>query len=271
MKKILTVLAASWGMLSPAISAQPLPCTGVLACQDFEGADVDLAVAFSGEAELTVDRTKAHGGAASLRIASAGGKPTGFLLFSGAPLFAELRESVFGRFWLWLDATPETPVHWTMIEASGQHADGHQVMLRYGGQHPVVVDGAFVGSRMMANYETPEFYWKEGAMGSDCWQHGADDDVLPTGRWACVAFGFDGAANRWTIDVDGRNRPALTVDGRGQGCLHQPADFPWDMPNIDTLKLGWEAYQEDEPRTLWIDDILIDDKPVQCPSSAGAR
>jgi len=65
--------------------------------------------------------------------------------------------------------------------------------------------------------------------------------------------------------LDGKALDDLTVVGRGEGCVHQPATFPWTAPNFDRLSVGWESYQGDSARTLYIDNIVIDTKPIGCP------
>jgi hypothetical protein len=57
-------------------------------------------------------------------------------------------------------------------------------------------------------------------------------------------------------------RPA---DGSAGG-VNQPATFPWSAPNFASLELGWESYQSDSARTLYLDDIVIARERVGCPS-----
>ena len=57
----------------------------------------------------------------------------------------------------------------------------------------------------------------------------------------------------------------MTVTGSGQGCVNQPPNYPWTAPTFDRLDLGWESYQADDARTLWIDDVVVSTTPIGCP------
>ena len=39
----------------------------------------------------------------------------------------------------------------------------------------------------------------------------------------------------------------------------------WTAPNFDRLDLGWESYQQDDPRTFYIDDVVVSTTKVGCP------
>ena len=79
---------------------------------------------------------------------------------------------------------------------------------------------------------------------------------MPTGRWVVIAWAFGGDATV-AMSIDGKPVPAMSVNGTGQGCLYQKADYAWELPRIETINLGWESYQADGPRHLWIDDIKL--------------
>jgi hypothetical protein len=137
---------------------------------------------------------------------------------------------------------------------------------RLGGQHPVTG-----GSQLMANYETPDSYSGNGPS-SDCWHH-ADRVVLPVGRWSCVEWSYDGPNNAITMWLDGTQVISVRGAGdpsRGDGCGNgQPATFPWTAPTFDTVRFGWESYQTDGARALWLDDVVISSARVGCPSGMG--
>ena len=52
----------------------------------------------------------------------------------------------------------------------------------------------------------------------------------------------------------------------GSGCVNQSATYQWTAPNFDRLDLGWESYQADSARTMWIDDVAISRTRVGCPA-----
>jgi hypothetical protein len=89
--------------------------------------------------------------------------------------------------------------------------------------------------------------------------------VLPTATWACVEWQFDGPNNTMRFWLDGAAVDALIVQGVGQGCVNQPASFEWKAPNFDNIVFGWESYQGDDARTLYIDDIVLATTRVGCP------
>jgi hypothetical protein len=67
----------------------------------------------------------------------------------------------YGRMMFRLESAPTASVHWTIIEGSGLvPVDGqsYHALYRYGGQQPVMNGTTFVGSQLMANYETPDSY-----------------------------------------------------------------------------------------------------------------
>ena len=163
-----------------------------------------------------------------------------------------------------LESSPEESVHWTFIQSTGSvPGESYRATYRYGGQHPVTDGSGFVGNQLMANYETPDSYSGNGP-GSDCWLH-ADEKVVPVGDWACVEWQFDGPNDTMRFWLDGQPLPDLTMDGVGQGCVHQPATFRWTAPTFADVDLGWESYQADDARTLYVDDVVLDTQRVGCP------
>jgi hypothetical protein len=239
-------------------------------CDDFESYAAGAPPAGDWIVDLddgaaTIETARAFSGAQAVRLTS-GGDRRAFIAREGAPLFPATNNTFYGRMMVFLESAPQTNVHWTMIEARGHSAQGDEVELRYGGQHPIFAeDGAFAGSQLMANFETPEWYGSGEGPKTDCWRHAAETDLMPTDRWACVAFAFDGARNEMRFWLDGAPVPELTVQGVGQGCVHQPADYPWRTPAFDRINLGWESYQDDPERTLWIDDVALGPEPLACP------
>ncbi len=164
-----------------------------------------------------------------------------------------------------LESAPTASVHWTFLQGSGLIAgQTYHALYRYGGQHPVMNGSTFVGSQLMANYETPDSYGGTGP-GSDCWKH-ANKTVVPVGSWSCAEWQFDGPNNTMRFWLDGAAVDTLTVTGTGEGCVNQPASYVWTAPTFDRLDLGWESYQHDTARTIWIDDVVVSKTKVGCPS-----
>lgn len=200
-----------------------------------------------------VDDTRAASGRQSVRIDLAG-KGGVFLFAEGGPLFPAARDAMSGRMKVWLQVGPSEDVHWTLIEGRGvRRSDGHTGLVRFGGQHPAPGGG----SRLMSNYETPDGYADATAPMSDCWAHAGETEVMPEGRWVDVAWRI--APQGLQLSLDGRAISGPDVVVSGQGCLHQPATYVWEIPAMERVSIGWESYQPDGPRTLWIDDVEIGD------------
>ena len=82
----------------------------------------------------------------------------------------------------------------------------YHALYRYGGQLPSRSGTTFVGSQLMANYDTPDSYPSADGPRSDCWQH-ANRSVVPVGKWSCVEWQFDGPNNTMRIWLDGARLP----------------------------------------------------------------
>ncbi len=246
-------IAALAGCASAPSSATP---GAVRVTDDFETYAVGAAPSGPWGVETSngravVDDTRAASGRQSVRI-ELEGKGGVYLFARGGPLFPAAQDHVTGRMKVWLEAGPTENVHWTLIQARGQRrSDGKDALVRFGGQHPV----PGLGSRLMSNYETPEGYVREGGLMSDCWAHAGERDVMPEGRWVDVAWriGPEGLS----LSLDGVPVHGLDVTRLGQGCLHQPQSWVWEIPVMSRVDIGWESYQPDGPRTLWIDDVEL--------------
>jgi hypothetical protein len=246
-------------------------CTGDIVCDDFESYPPDApppypwtVVAPNGSA--TIDTSKSHSGAQSVKItapASSGSTST-MIRLTGSSRFPVAGNVVFGRMMFWLESAPTDSVHWTFIDGQGAVTDGgYPAIYRYGGQMPLTdSNGNFVGSQFIANYETPSSYNGVGP-GSDCYRNAAE--VVPLGAWACAEWEFDGPNDTMRFWLNGAPIDDLTVVGTGDGCVRNDASFPWTAPLFRQIDLGWESYQPDDARTLWIDDVAVATTRIGCP------
>lgn len=249
----------------------PDPCATALFCETFEGYSTGGPpggdwTTQTNHGAITVSGSQHFGGlkAAEFSVEANSGAKTAFIRLSSASVFPVAGNAFFGRMMTRLESAPDRSVHWTFIQGGGLvPGETYHALYRYGGQHPVTLNSAFVGSQLMANYETPDSYSGNGP-GSDCWDH-ADKVVLPTAQWACVEWQFDGPANTMRFWLDGAAVDSLTVQGTGEGCVNQPASFEWKAPTFDNVELGWESYQGDDARTLYLDDIVLSKNRVGCP------
>jgi hypothetical protein len=246
-------------------------CTGDIVCDDFESYAVDAAPQYpwsvaAPNGSATIDTSKAHSGTKSVKItapASSGSTST-MIRLAGSSRLPVAGNVVFGRMMFWLDSAPTDSVHWTFIDGQGPVPDGgYPAIYRYGGQMPLTdSNGNFVGSQFIANYETPSSYNGIGP-GSDCYRNAAE--VVPVGAWACAEWEFDGPNDTMRFWLNGTPVDDLSVVGTGDGCVRNDAGFPWTAPVFHQIDLGWESYQPDDARTLWIDDVAVATTRIGCP------
>ena len=247
------------------------PCATALFCDDFEAYAAGSPPPSPWTTQLNsgaivVDAAPARPGTKAVKITTQAkdSTKTAFLHLTKAPVFPAAGSVLYGRMTFLLEASPTASVHWTMIQGGGLlPGQTYHALYRYGGQHPITQTGGAVGSQLMANYETPDSYNNQGPS-SDCWFH-SNAVVVPVGRWSCVEWQFDGPSNTMRLWLDGAPVDSLTVTGVGQGCVNQPATYPWTAPVFDRLDLGWESYQADDARTLWLDDVVVSTGPIGCP------
>lgn len=244
--------ASAGGGTAGAVDAGLAGCTATF-CDDFERYDAGSpprtpwTTSVQG-GSVTIDSTRAHSGAKSVKVTTDGQMPYRRAYFSvGAPFFAG--NAFYGRMWVYLAAAPSMTTHWTNISGEGMASFNNQsfaAYVRYGGQ---------VMKRLMANYDSQTF-------SSDCWQH--SQTTFPEARWACMEWHFDGPNERMEFWLDGTQVSALTVNHRGQGCIANGLSGQWVMPNFSTLRLGWEHYQTSIPIQLWVDDVALSTQRVGC-------
>ncbi len=250
------------------------PCANTLFCDDFEGYAAGSPPggkwnnnAYQGS--IAVDTGRSHSGKNAVKI-SADAVPdyrSVMIEIAGAGVLPVSGNVVYGRMMFYLESAPEGTVHWTFIAGSGPIAGkGYSAVYRYGGQIPVTQNGAFVGSELMANYETPDSYQSPPVgPGSDCWLH-ANQKVVPVGAWTCAEWAFDGPNNSMRFWLDGTEVKDLAMTGTGEGCVHQPATFEWTAPSFESMAVGWESYQMDDARVIWIDDVALGTQRIGCPN-----
>ena len=251
-------------------------CATALACDDFEGQVVKaqpsgVFSAATEAGEVFIDDTRAFRGKHSVRLST--GATDNFkaamLNFSDPSKLPTPGNAVYGRMMFWLESAPAGEVQWSFIIGMGPVPDAafgsYTALYRYGGQLPVVEGGSFVGSQLMANYETPDSY-NSPPVGppTDCWNH-SSGKVVPVAKWTCAEFRLDGANNEMQLWLDGAELPDLHIQKYGQGCTSQAADYPWIAPSFTDVFVGWESYVLDEPRTIWIDDLAIGTERLGCP------
>ncbi|MGA7124221.1 MAG: hypothetical protein WBY94_29235 [Polyangiaceae bacterium] len=244
-------------------------CTSAIVCDDFEKDTVGAAPGAPWQVAttagtVTVDSTRAASGTKSIKVVApiATGYRSAMLRLAGAGLPTPTNV-VYGRMMFWLDSAPSASVHWTFIDGSGLVAGAnYHSVYRYGGQLPIPSDGG-TGSQLMASYDTVDSYSGVGPS-SDCWRH-SHARAVPVGEWTCAEWEFDGPNNTLRFWLNGDPAPDLTVAGMGDGCISQPATYIWTAPSFSQVDVGWESYQADAARTIWLDDVAIGSTRIGCP------
>ncbi len=249
-------------------------CAPALFCDDFEsyapgGPPGGEWSTTQNGGTLAIDTTRAHSGTRSVKIAAAAS--TGFrsvmIALAGQGLLPVAGNAIYGRMMFWLDSAPETSVHWTFIDGQGLvPGTTYHAVYRYGGQLPITSDASFVGSQLMANYDTPDSYSTPPVgPSSDCYVQ-SSARVVPVAAWTCVEWSFDGSMNAMRFWMNGVADTDLTMTGTGQGCVNQPSTYEWLAPSFQRVDLGWESYQPDAARDFWIDDVALGTQRIGCPS-----
>lgn len=134
------------------------------------------------------------------------------------------------------------------------------------------VDGR--NDHFMANYDTwnPAENWK-----TDCWKHPQNinqppaDYLIPKNTWACVQWHFDASKNTLQFWLDGKELSQIQVVDQGDGCGANTQNGIWWGPeSFSDIRLGIEQYHgHATTRTMYIDDIAIDNRVVSCPVEPG--
>lgn len=240
------------------------PCAGRKVCDGFEGATAGGApsapwkVEVSGAGTVSISTTRAFAGSKSVKITT----PTAayqkaFLVTNGAPLFPAAAGSMYGRMMVWLEGATQAAgnnVHWTLIQASGPVPNETNVnaFYRWGGQS----QPGTPPNDIMANYDS-------SGKASDCWDH--SKTKTPLNKWACWSWKFVGPTNELQLAIDGVDVADAHVVNKGEGCISRGLLDVWAAPTFTKASLGWESYQQDPGHTMYIDDVILDDKPVACP------
>ena len=252
----------------------PDPCANSFFCDDFESYPVGsppggMWTNNQNGGTVSVDTGRARSGTKSVKVVAnmSSGYRSALISIAEASLLPPMSNVVYGRMMFFLESAPTGDVHWTFIDATGQvPGQNYHAVYRYGGQIPLMDSGgAFIGNQLMANYDTPNSYDSPPVgPSSDCWLH-ANTEVVPVGKWSCAEWEFDTPNNSMHFWLDGQPLTDLTMTGTGQGCVHQDASFEWLAPTLSQIDLGWESYQADDARTIWLDDVALGTERLHCP------
>jgi hypothetical protein len=252
------------------------PCADALFCEKFDDYAGVTSITDGQEfgpwraalntpgASMDLDGTHTVSGSFALHMSIDTGADAGGRLFAeGAePLFAGLPTHIYGRMMMYIDPNG-TSVHWTFFGASGDAEPGSPEAGRR---------ATYLMSSLPQNgVNTYSFVYGLSAAGTDpyhdCWFQ--SDGAMPTAEWTCVAFEMDSVARQLSMSSDGATTPTAVVNDHGEGCVGDvvPDDSPWYGPAVDEIYVGaWSFHPMDAPLEVWIDDLVVDTKPVACPT-----
>ncbi|MDP9794173.1 hypothetical protein J2S43_002685 [Catenuloplanes nepalensis] len=159
-------------------------------------------------------------------------------------------DRLYGRMRVRVAAFPTAPdwAHFTLVEATGT---GSAEMVRpLGGQWVPPAGRAL---------------WGIGADGGPtgdwtAWQESAPAEA---GRWQCVEWLLDRDGNRVLVWLGDPGAPTLSASERSHGG----ADVPFVLPDVTTVKVGWQLYQSGTTPAgfdVWIDDIALAPHRLGC-------
>ncbi len=243
-------------------------CKDLLFCDDFElnanGAAPTgwkLSIFPGTPGTIQVDGAHAASGSRAVRIVSVDSDRT------ITPItFVQMHHTMpklptnmfYGRIRVWATQTPTSRLHWNLIESFGYNKDVipgpiNGSMYQYGGGSSVDGDHALAAFGL--------------GPGLDCTQQQTKNPpvALPTKKWACVEWQFDGIKNEMRLWVDGVAVDELTVTK--PPCTCPTCGGVWPAPVFQDVRLGWMNARPDSggpPLEIWMDDVAIDPERIYC-------
>jgi hypothetical protein len=255
-----------------ADSAALPPCAELL-CETFDGYSGVSAItngqvfgpwraAIPASGSMTLDGTRTTSGARALHVhvdaASTGGGR--LLAQSNLDLFANDPTHLYGRMMMYVNPGG-TSAHWTFFGASGE-ADPNSPVAGRRAQY-------LMSSLSNGGQNTYAFVYGLQSQGADGYHDcSSRSSTSMPASWACISFDLDSVSRRLRLYKDGGTTPILSVDEHGTACVAPtPIDAPWYGPVFSELYIGALSFDAmDSPLDVWIDDLVLDTKPVTCPT-----
>jgi hypothetical protein len=253
------------------------PCDTALLCEKFDSyaAVTNIAnnqkfgpwhAALQNGANMNLDGTHKISGANALHVhlpKAAAMESSGGRLFSDGnqPIFATKPTHVYGRMMMYIDPNG-TSIHWTFFGVNGNAEPGSPAVGR---------NAQYIMSSLpRQNVNTYSFVYGLQAMGADGFHDCSSQSMtqMPTAAWSCISFEMDSVARKLRMYKDGAPDPILSIDDHGKACVAPTAvTSPWYGPSITQLFVGaWSFHPMNGPLDVWIDDVVVDTKPVSCPA-----
>ena len=247
------------------------PCDSALFCERFDGYAAVTSIkdgqkfgpwhaALQTGATMGLDGTHKISGNSALHVHIDNAVTAGGRLFSdGAqPIFASQPTHVYGRMKLYIDPNG-TSIHWTFFGVNGNAEASSPVVGR---------NASYILSSLPKNnVNTYSFVYGLAAKDADGFHDcSSQSNTAMPSDWACIAFDLDSVSRKLRMYKDAASAPILSIDDHGTACV-APTDVvsPWYGPAITQLYVGaWSFHQMNAPLDVWIDDLVVDTKPVSC-------
>lgn len=246
----------------PAVSC----ATAQLAvCDDFEVEAVGAAPSTklwrvgtnNKQQSITVDDTRALRGKQSLHVHTTN---QGFerAEIVNTSMFPAPSNNFFGRVFFYLDS--EVPqIHCNIVRAGGlRPGETQQTSYNIGTQFQLMIDGYYdATSPGKIIDEAKHAATQEGGV----WKNAT---YMPSRRWACLEWQFDGAGNNLHVWLDGT---AITLLDSIAGAPALSTEHPWIAPTFSEVGLGWTVIANSEKFDhfdLWLDAVALDGSRIGC-------
>jgi hypothetical protein len=264
--------AGSGGATTGGDGGSADPCGSALFCETFESYPTVTTIAdkqklgpwhaaLAKDATMQLDGMHTVSGSHALHVHIDNAVTAGGRLFSdGAqPIFASKPTHVYGRMKMYIDPNG-TSVHWTFFGVNGTAEPTSPAAGR---------SASYILSSLPKNgVNTYSFVYGLSATATEAYHDCSSQSstAMPTG-WACVSFEMDSVARTLRMYKDGAATAILSVDDHGNGCVAPTVKTsPWYGPSITQLFAGaWSFHEMTAPLDVWIDDLVVDTKPVACP------
>ncbi len=175
------------------------------------------------------------------------------------PIFANKPTHVYGRMMMYIDPNG-TSVHWTFFGVNGDAEPSSPAVGR---------NASYIMSSLpKSGVNTYSFVY-----GLQAQEATASTTARPRARRRCPRVGLhllrDGLGGSQAAHVQGRRGGPDPVRRRSRQWLRRAhvGHLPWYGPAITQLFVGaWSFHAMNAPLDVWIDDLVVDTKPVACPS-----
>jgi hypothetical protein len=247
----------------------PMDCTNASFCETFENYPAVTTIADKQKfgpwhaalqkgATMELDGKHKLSGSNALHVHLDNAVTSGGRLFADGnqPIFSGKPTHLYGRMMMYIDPNG-TSVHWTFFGATGTAEPSSPVAGKYASYIMSSLPKKGVNTySFVYGLSAPEGY-------HDC--SSQSDTAMPS-TWACVAFEMDSVTRKLRMYKDSTAAPILAVDDHGKGCVAPTmVTSPWYGPVINQLFVGaWSFHAMNAPLDVWIDDVVVDTKPVPC-------